>query len=86
MCITEFDEKVYEDGIREEGRAEGIAEERTRIYYHMFHKNRTPEDISDLTGESLEYLYDLQKKYLATVHEQSQYDIKTSTTVSEEEE
>lgn len=24
MCITEFDEKVYTDGIREEGRAEGL--------------------------------------------------------------
>ena len=23
MCITEFDEKVYTDGIREEGREEG---------------------------------------------------------------
>ena len=26
MCITEFDEKVYTEGIREEGREEGLKE------------------------------------------------------------
>ena len=26
MCLTEFDEKKYEDVLREEGRGEGIAE------------------------------------------------------------
>ncbi len=26
VCITEFDEKVFTDGIREEGREEGLAE------------------------------------------------------------
>ena len=26
MCLTEFDEKKYEDVLREEGREEGLAE------------------------------------------------------------
>ena len=26
MCLTEFDEKKYEDVLREEGRKEGLAE------------------------------------------------------------
>ena len=29
MCLTEFDEKKYEDVIREEGREEGLAEGRS---------------------------------------------------------
>ena len=28
MCLTEFDEKKYEDALREEGREEGLAEGR----------------------------------------------------------
>ena len=29
MCLTEFDEKKYEDVLREEGREEGLAEGRS---------------------------------------------------------
>ena len=72
MSIYEYDEEKHFRTLREEGRQE--------VYFNMFHKNKTPEDISDLTGESVEYLYGLQKKYLATVHEQSHYDVKKETT------
>lgn len=70
-----FEEVGIEKGM-EKGMERGREEERTRIYYRMFEKNKTPEDISDFTGESVEYLYDLQKKYLAEVHEESHYSVK----------
>ena len=40
VCITEFDEKVYNDGIREEGREEGRKQGR---------KNQMIESIKSLT-------------------------------------
>ncbi len=54
---------------REEGRKEGI----NQIYYKMFENNRTPEDISDFTGESLELLYEVQEKYRTEIREKSKY-------------
>ena len=81
-------EKGMEKGVKEgmkKGIEKGAEDKRTRIYYRMFQKNRTPEDISDFTGESVEYLYDLQKKYLATVREQSHYGRQNEQTGSERE-
>ena len=69
-------EKGMEEGMEkgmEKGIEKGREEEREKIYYRMFRNNRTPEAISDFTGESVEYLFDLQKKYLATVREDSCY-------------
>lgn len=71
-----FEEVGMEKGIKkgmEKGIEKGREEEREEIYYRMFRNNRTPEAISDFTGESVEYLCDLQKKYLATVREGSCY-------------
>ena len=85
VSIYEYDEEKHFRTLREEGREEGMAAGMEKVYFNMFHKNKTPEDISDFTGESVEYLYDLQKKYLATVHEHSHYDVKKETTVSEKE-
>lgn len=65
-------EQGLEKGL-EKGLEQGREEERMKIYYRMFRNNRTPEDISDFTGESVEHLYDLQKKYLATIQEESRY-------------
>ena len=65
-------EKGMEKGMKK-GIEKGREEEREEIYYRMFRNNRTPEAISDFTGESVEYLFDLQKKYLATVREGSCY-------------
>ena len=74
----------FEEVGLEKGIEKGREEERTKIYYRMFQKNRTPEDISDFTGESVEYLYDLQKKYLATVQEKSQYGSRRETMLTKE--
>lgn len=46
MCITEFDEKVYEDGIREEGREEGRAESEARLILNMHKQGLSDDDIA----------------------------------------
>lgn len=38
MCLTEFDEKKYEDVLREEGREEGLAEGRKKKYLCPYRK------------------------------------------------
>lgn len=89
MSIYEYDEEKHLQAVREEGLAEGlekglekglargkeqgIQQGKEQLYYRMFSKNKTPEDISDFTGESVEYLYDLKQEYLAAVQEESQY-------------
>lgn len=65
-------QRGMEKGMKE-GREKGIEEGQEKLYYKMFSKDHTPEDISEFTGESLEYLYDLKEKYLATVREEGQY-------------
>ena len=58
VCITEFDEKVYTDGIREEGREEGRKED----IINMLRKNKTPEQIAEFCGYDLEYVKAIQKE------------------------
>ena len=51
MCLTEFDEKKYEDVLREEGREEGLAEGRSeerKTLLEIFQKlkeGKTPEQL-----------------------------------------
>ena len=52
MCITEFNEKVFIDGIHEEGRAETI-----RI---MLQNGRTSEEIADFGGFEIEEIRKIQ--------------------------
>lgn len=83
-----FEEVGLEKGMQkgmEKGMEKGIEEGQEKLYYKMFSKDRTPEDISEFTGESLEYLYDLKEKYLATVREESQYGSKKEMAVLPED-
>lgn len=73
MSIYEYDEEKHLQAVREESMAEGLAKGKEQLYYRMFSKNRTPEDISDFTGESVEYLYELKEEYMATVQEERHY-------------
>ena len=68
-----FEEVGMEKGL-EQGLEQGIEKGHELLYYRIFSKNRIPEDISGFTGESVEYLYNLKEKYLATVREESHYD------------
>ena len=51
MCLTEFDEKKYEDVLREEGREEGLAEGRSeerktlREIVQKLKEGKTPEQL-----------------------------------------
>ena len=56
VCITEFDEKVYTDGIREEGRRDDII--------RMLKSNKSPEQIAEFCGYDLEYVKKIQEEIL----------------------
>ena len=81
MSIFEYNEELHRESLleegREEGRKEGREEGKRDIYCRMLKNNSTPEEISALTGESLEYLYRLQESNLAVVQETNQYKTET---------
>ena len=56
VCITEFDEKVYTDGIREEGRRDDII--------RMLKSNKSSEQIAEFCGYDLEYVKKIQEEIL----------------------
>ena len=64
VCITEFNEKVFIDGIHEEGRAEGLAEGReegrAETIRIMLQNGRTPEEIADFGGFEIEEIRKIQ--------------------------
>ena len=66
-------QKGIEQGL-EQGLEQGIEKGRDQIFYGMFRNNRTPEDISDFTGEPLEYINDVHQRYQAMVKEKGGYD------------
>ncbi|ETP72314.1 hypothetical protein UYO_1753 [Lachnospiraceae bacterium JC7] len=60
MCLTEHDEKTFVNGIKEEGREEGRIEgrdsERRELITKLIKRGKTPEEISDLCGYSMEHI------------------------------
>ena len=68
VCITEFDEKVYTDGIREEGREEGRKEGREEgrrdDIIRMLKSNKSSEQIAEFCGYDLEYVKKIQEEIL----------------------
>ena len=60
VCITEFNEKVFIDGIHEEGREEGRAEGRAETIKIMLQNGRTPEEIADFGGFEIEKIRKIQ--------------------------
>ena len=65
MCLTEFNEKVFIEGIKEEGRAEGRAEgrdERDREKITgMLQKGKKPQEIADFCDYPLDLIMDVAK-------------------------
>lgn len=59
VCITEFNEKVFVDGIRAEGRMEVIES--------MLRMGRTPEEIVSFTGIPMEEVRQVEESMLAQV-------------------
>ena len=73
MCLTEYNEKVFIDGIRNEGieegkaegRAEGKAESVTEIIARMLSKGVSVEEIADLTGADIAFVEEVAAKVAA---------------------
>lgn len=80
MSIYEYDEakhlRTLQQESREDGWLEGREEGKKQLIYRMFHNNKTPEEVSEFTGEPVDYLYGIQKQYLEMVKEQTVYDEK----------
>ena len=53
MVLTEFDEKTFVDGIKQESINEHIA--------NMLNKGRTPEQIAEFCGFPMKLVLDVQK-------------------------
>lgn len=65
MCLTEFDEKAFVNGIKEEGREEGRNSERRELIARLLKGGKTPKEIVDFCGYPMELIKDIQKIILA---------------------
>ncbi|MCI8364002.1 MAG: hypothetical protein HFG34_03510 [Eubacterium sp.] len=54
MSIFEYDEELHMATVREEGREEGASCECRRLLAGMLERGLAPEEIRDLTGETVE--------------------------------
>ena len=65
MCLTEYNEKVFIDGIHkegfDEGKAEGKAEERLESVKAMLISGKTAEQIADFCGYNLKFVKEVEK-------------------------
>ena len=64
MCITEFDEKTFIEGIKEEGREEGMEKERESLVLKMLKNGKKPKSISDFCDIPLDYVEEVQKRMI----------------------
>ncbi len=83
--LYEFDEELHnrtmqeiarEEGLakgREEGMAEGREEGIQSVIRNMLKEKQPPEFISKMTGESVNYVYQVQEEMLSAVGEKSTY-------------
>lgn len=62
VCITEFDEKAFVEGIKEEGKEEAIED----LVTNMLKSGKVPKIISDFCGIPLDYVVAIQKKLSMT--------------------
>ena len=74
--IAEELENVGKRKGMEEGIKEGKEEGKRKIICHMLEHKKSPDDVSELTGEPVEYVYRIQKEYLEMVREDKNYDTK----------
>jgi predicted transposase YdaD len=62
VCLTEYNEEVFVNGIREDGRADGRAEERTSSIRTLLRKGKSPAEIHDLLDYPMEEIVEVSKK------------------------
>ena len=62
MLLSGFDEEIWKEGLREEGREEGKRE----LISEMLRSGMDPQQISDLCKIPLEFILDVQEGLLTT--------------------
>jgi predicted transposase YdaD len=66
VCLTEYNEEVFVNGIREDGRAEGfedgLAEGRADSIRTLLRKGKSPTEIHDLLDYPMEEIMEVSKK------------------------
>ena len=60
MVLTEFDEKTFVEGIKQEGREEGREEEQRDQISKMLSKGKTPEQIADFCDYPINLVLEVQ--------------------------
>ena len=60
MVLTEFDEKTFVEGIKQEGREEGREEEQRDQISKMLSKGKTPEQIADFCDYPIKLVLEVQ--------------------------
>ena len=60
MVLTEFDEKTFVEGIKQEGREEGREEEQREQITKMLNKGKTPEQIADFCDYPMKLVLEVQ--------------------------
>ena len=64
MVLTEFDEKTFVEGIKQEGREEGLKEgreeEQRELITKMLNKGKTPEQIADFCDYPMKLILEVQ--------------------------
>ena len=80
MCLTEYNEKVFVDGIKEEGREEGRKEEQRKSIAGMLRKGKTAQAIADFCDYPLELVKkveeELKKKDTADGKETAEIEVR----------
>ncbi len=74
-ALQEWSDEERNAGMAEglaKGRDEGRTETNDNIIRNMLHKNQTPEFISEMTAQPLEYVYEVKRAM--TVNEKTKYD------------
>ena len=61
MLLSGFKEEIYEKGLREEGREEGIKEGMETIVMNLL-RNNTPEFVAEQCGLELDYVNSIKEE------------------------
>jgi hypothetical protein len=62
VCLTEYNEEVFVNGIREDGRAEGLAAGHADSILTLLRKGKSPAEIHDLLDYTMEEIVEVSKK------------------------
>ena len=64
MCLTEYDEKTFVNGIKEEGREEGRKERDKEKITELLRDGKTPKEIADFCKYPMDLIQKVQDSML----------------------